>query len=92
MTSPGVRPVAGLKSISARIPNVVPGNRGGSGVAQKAAKANTQKGLRRFSQLNPLIVVQKAKNANNKKGLGHFSQLNPFVELRLRPARSTRRA
>jgi hypothetical protein len=46
-TSPGGTPVTviGLKSIGAMIPNVVTGNRGGSGVAQKAANANTQKGL-----------------------------------------------
>jgi hypothetical protein len=92
--SPGITPVAviGLKMIGTRIPNADPGNCGGSGVAQKAANANTQKGLEHFSQLNPLIVAQKAKNANHQKWLGHFSQLNPLVELRLRPACSTRRA
>ncbi len=65
---------------------------GGSGVAQKAINANTQKGLGSFSQFNPLIATQKAENANNQKGLGRFSQLNPLVKLRLQPACSTRRA
>jgi hypothetical protein len=83
--SPGITPVAviGLKLIGATIPNNVTGNCGGSDVAQKAANANTLKGLRRFSQLNPLIAAQKAKNSNNQKGLGCFSQLNPLVELGL---------
>jgi hypothetical protein len=94
MTSPGGTPVAviGLKLINATILNVIAGNCGGSGAAQKVANANTQKGLGCFSQFNPLIATQKAKNADNKKGLGHFSQLSPLVELRLWPARSTRRA
>jgi hypothetical protein len=41
-TSPGSMPVAviNLKLISMTIPNVVAGNCGGSGDAQKAAKAN----------------------------------------------------
>jgi hypothetical protein len=66
-TSPGSMPVAaiGLKLIGTMIPNVVAGNRGGSGAAQKATNANTKKGLRHFSQLNPLIAAQKAANANN---------------------------
>jgi hypothetical protein len=84
--------VIGLKLIGTTIPNIVAGNQGGSGAAQKAANANTEKGLGRFSQLNPLVVAQKAKNANNQKGLGCFSQLNPLVELRLRPACFTCRA
>jgi hypothetical protein len=94
MTSPGGTPVAviGLKLINATILNVIAGNCGGSGAAQKVANANTQKGLGCFSQFNPLIATQKAKNADNKKGLGHFSQLNPLVELRLWPACSTCRA
>jgi hypothetical protein len=93
-TSPGSTPVAviGLKLIGVTISNVVASNCRGSGTAQKATNANTKKGLGRFSQLNPLIVAQKAANANNQKGLGHFNQLNPLVKLRLRPARSTRRA
>ena len=62
------------------------------GAAQKAANANTQKGLGRFSQFNPLIATQKAENANNQKGLGRFSQLNSLLELRLWLACSTRRA
>jgi hypothetical protein len=92
--SPGSTPVTaiGLKLIGMTIPNVVAGNRGGSGAAQKATNANTKKGLRRFSQLNPLIAAQKAANANNQKGLGRFSQLNPLVELRLWPACLTCRA
>jgi hypothetical protein len=84
--------VIGLRLIGAMIPNVVTSNRGGSSAAKKVTNANTQKGLGCFSQLNPLIAAQKAKNANNQKGLGRFSQLNPLVELRLRPACSTRRA
>jgi hypothetical protein len=84
--------VIGLKLIGTTIPNVIAGNHGGSGAAQKAANANTPKGLRRFSPLNPLIAAQKAKNTNNQKGLGRFSQLNPLVELRLRPSHSTHRA
>jgi hypothetical protein len=93
-TSPGSMPVAaiGLKLIGMMIPNVIAGNRGGSGATQKAANANTKKGLRPFSQLNPLITAQKAANANNQKGLRRFSQLNPLVELRLWPACLTRRA
>jgi hypothetical protein len=79
MMSPGGMPVAviGLKLIGKMIPNIVTSNRGGSGTAQKAVNANTQKELRCFSQLNPPIMAQKAKNANNQKGLGRFSQLNP---------------
>jgi hypothetical protein len=94
MTSPGSMPVAviGLKSIGETIPNVIAGNCGGSGAAQKAANKNTKKGLGRFSQLIPLFAAQKAANANNQKRLGRFSQLNPLIELRLRPARSTCRA
>jgi hypothetical protein len=78
MTSPGSTPVAaiGLKLIGAMIPNVLAGNHGGSSVAQKAANANTKKGLRHFSQLNPFVAAQKVANANNQKGLGRFSQLN----------------
>jgi hypothetical protein len=92
--SPGSMPVPaiGLKSIGVMIPNVFAGNRRGSGTAQKAANANTKKGLGRFSQLNPLVVAQKAANANNQKGLRHFSQLNPLVKLWLRSAHSTCRA
>ena len=58
--SPGSMPVAviGLKSIGATIPNVVAGNRGGSGAAQKAANAIKQKGLRRFSQLKPIVELR----------------------------------
>jgi hypothetical protein len=91
---PGGMPVAvnGLKSIRKMILNVVAGNHGGIGVAQKAANANTQKVLGRPSQLTPLVTAQKATNTNNQKGLGHFSQCNPHVELRLRPACSTCRA
>ena len=93
-TSPGGMPAAviGLKLIDATILNVIAGNCKGSGAAQKAANANTQKGLGRFSQFNPLIATQKAENANNQKGLGRFSQLNPLLELRLWLACSTRRA
>ena len=92
--SPGGKPAAviGLKLINATILNVIAGNCGGSGAAQKVANANTQKGLGCFSQFDPLIATQKAKNADNKKGLGHFSQLNPLVELRHWPACSTGRA
>ena len=90
-TSPGSTPVAviSLKLIGTTIPNVVAGNRGGSGTAQKAANANTKKGLGCFSQLNPLVAAQKAANSNNQKGLRRFSQLNPLVELRIQPACST---
>ncbi len=84
--------VIGLKSIGATIPNLIAGNRGGSGTAQKAANANTKKGFGCFSQLNPLIAAQNAMNANNQKGLWRSSQLNSLVKLRLRPARWTRRA
>ncbi len=84
--------VIGLKLIGATIPNVVAGNHGGSGAAQKAANANTKKGFGHFSQLSPLVTAQKAVNANNQKGLGGFCQLNPLIELRLWPACSTRRA
>ncbi len=89
--SPGGTPVAviGLKLIGTTIPNVLAGNRGGSGEAQKTVNVNTQKGRGCFSQLNPLVAAQKAKNANNQKGLGRFSQLNPLVELRIQPACST---
>ncbi len=92
--SPGGKPAAviGLKLINATILNVIADNCEGSGTAQKAANANTQKELGRFSQFNPLIATQKAENANNQKGLGHFSQLNPLVKLRLWPACSTHRA
>jgi hypothetical protein len=91
MMSPGSTPVTviSLKLISATILNVVAGNRGGSAVAQKATDIDNQKGLGRFSQLNPLVAAQKATNANNQKGLRRFSQLNSLVELRLRPAYST---
>jgi hypothetical protein len=94
MTSPGSTPVAviGLKLISATILNILAGNRGGSGMAQKAANANIKKGLGHSGQLNPLVTAQKAANSNNQKGLRRFSQLNPLVELRLWPACSTRRA
>jgi hypothetical protein len=80
-TSPGSTPAAviGLKSIGATIPNVVAGNRGGSSAAQKAVNANNQKGLGRFSQLNPVVELR----------LRPVAQL---VELRLRPAHSTCRA
>ncbi len=93
-TSPGSMPVVviSLKLIGTTIPNVVAGNRGGSGTAQKAANANTKKGLGRFSQLNPLIAAQKAVNANNQKGVRRLNQLNSLVKLRLWPAHSTRRA
>jgi hypothetical protein len=93
-TSPGGTPAAviGLKMIDATILNVIAGNCKGSSAAQKAANANTQKGLRRFSQFNPLIATQKAENANNQKRLGCFSQLNPLLKLRLWPACSTCRA
>jgi hypothetical protein len=92
-TSPGGMPAAviSLKLIDAPILNVIAGNCKGSSAAQKAANANTQNGLRHFSQFNPVIATQKAKNANNQKGLGRFSQLNPLLELRLRPACSTHR-
>jgi hypothetical protein len=93
-TSPGGMPVAViiLKLIGVMIPNAVTGDHWGSGAAQKATNANTKKGLRRFSQLNPLVVAQKATNANYQKGLGHVRQLNPLVKLRLWPSHSTCRA
>jgi hypothetical protein len=93
MTSAGSMPVAviGLKLIGMTIPNVLVGNRRGSGAAQKAANANTKLGLGHFSQLNPLVAAQKA-TSTNQKGLGNFSQLNPLIKLRPRPARSTCRA
>ncbi len=83
MTSPGSTPVAaiGLKLIGAMIPNVVAGNCKGSGAAQKAANANTKKGLGHFSQLNPLITAQKAANANNQKGSGVSASSNPLSSL-----------
>jgi hypothetical protein len=51
MASPSGMPAAviGLKLINATILNVIAGNCKGSGAAQKAANANTQKGLGRFS-------------------------------------------
>ena len=59
-TSPSSMPVAaiGLKLIGATILNVVTGNRGGSGAAQKAANGNTQKGLGLFSQLPQLVELR----------------------------------
>jgi hypothetical protein len=62
-TVPGITPAAviGFKSIRATIPNVVASNRGGSGAAQKAANANTQKRLGHFSQL--CVATQKRDTA-----------------------------
>jgi hypothetical protein len=101
-TSPGGTPVAviSLKLISTTVPNVVSSNRKESGMTQKAANTGNQKGLGRFSQLNPLLVAQKAENANNQKGSGisaistsllslSFGQPAQLVELRLWPACST---
>ena len=55
-TSPGSTPVAviGLQSIGATVPNIVASNRGGSGTAQKAANANTKKGLGVSASSTPL--------------------------------------
>jgi hypothetical protein len=68
-TSPGSTPVAviSLKSIDMIFPNVVAGNRGGSGAAQKATNANNQKGFGRFSQLNPVIELRLRPSRSTRR-------------------------
>jgi hypothetical protein len=53
-----------LKLIGTTIPNVVAGNRGGSGAAQKAANANTKKGLGRFQPAQPPHRGTKGRERN----------------------------
>jgi hypothetical protein len=78
-TSPGSMPVAviGLKLIGVMIPNVAAGNLGGSGTTQKATNANTQKGLRHFSQLNPSLQHKRPRMQKNKKGSGVSASSTP---------------
>jgi hypothetical protein len=53
-----------LKLIGTTIPNVVAGNRGGSGTAQKAVNANTEKGLGRFQPAQPPRSGTKGRERN----------------------------